>query len=36
MAPGTSFERLPPNYCCPDCQVSTFAGGRKHVDMLEN
>ncbi len=34
IAPGTLFERLPPDYRCPDCHAYAFAGGRKPFEML--
>jgi len=36
IAPGTPFERLPPNYRCPDCHAYAFAGGRKPFAMIED
>lgn len=36
IAPGTSYEKLPFLYQCPDCHAYAFAGGRKPFVMLKD
>jgi rubredoxin len=36
VAPGTSFEKLPRNFRCPECHAYATAGGRKPFVRLED